>query len=55
MFLHLQVLFDVCSVTYLAPYDIFLCCVDGMAPDMPHDPLPCVQSKFYLGGAVKGV
>ena len=21
-----------------------------MAPDMPHDPLPCVRSKFYGGG-----
>ena len=36
-------LFDVCSARCLAPYDkIFLRRVDGMAPDMPHDPLPGV-------------
>ena len=50
-FLHLRVLFDVCSARYLAPHDkIFLPRVDGMAPDMPHNPLPAVQSKFFFGG-----
>ena len=32
----------------------FLRHVDGMAPDMPHDPLPCVRSKFYLEGGGGG-
>ena len=29
--------------------NFFLCRIDGMAPDMPRDPLPCVRSKFYGG------
>ena len=31
------------------PMTNFLRRVDGMAPDMPHDPLPRVRSKFYWG------
>ena len=35
---------------HLVPYGkFFLRRVDGMAPDMPHDPFPCVRSKFYAG------
>ena len=34
-------------------WQIFLRRVDGMAPDMPHDPLPCVRSKCYGGGGAE--
>ena len=34
--------------------NFFLRRVDGMAPDMPHDPLPCIRSKFYGWGGGGG-
>ena len=50
-FLHLRVLFDVCSAAYLAPYDNVFCAALMVWPPICHTILYHVYDQNFMGGS----